>query len=1227
MSQAFKDFVKGIRLRDNDDTGIGDLSASLSASDNGSAYVYQQKLKIWLDNSEREVITNDQTQTITNKTIDADSNTISNLETDNLKAGVLVTDISTASADTELPSALAVKTALEGQNEASEIEYNPASNPETASTDVQGAVDDIGVSLDAHKSATSAHGTTGDVVGTSDSQTLTNKTIDADANSISNIDNADIKAGAAIDRSKIASGTANRVIVNDGSGNLSESTVTQSELEAFAGDIDGKIPTFSSTNDNRLVKTDGTSGDAIQESGISIDDSDNMTGIASAVVGTIDINGSSVSTTAANLVLSGSNGLVTTSGRAEITNSLSLGQEDSNITGDDADVVATGSSFIKLQQATLNSISGAQNVADGQVLILSNNTGGAVTIKNDNAASAAARRILTGTGSNLTLEDDASILLAYDSDVSRWRIVGGSGSGSGGSGEAIQSEVSQASHGFSALDAIYHNGTSWVAAQADDEATVATHVVSSVLDVNTFTATQAGIITVSSHGLTLGSTYYTSESSAGDITATEPAAGAGNFSNPVLIPITTDDLIVLNHRAKPVDTQDALVDLTDVNTSSLVEGEVLAYDELASEWVNTKISGSINYIKNSSFEANVNGWSTYADAAANKPVDGQDGSPNVTFTRTTTASEVLRGTASGKFSKDAANRQGEGVAVDAEVFGNADLSSVMYCKFDYDASAANYADGDLRVYIISSEDAFVSDYNVIEPANVELQGGKGTHFCTFQSDASDVDYRVCLHVASMNTAAYDVFIKDVKVGPLSDISQPTSAAISDMKSWTPNISGGGSLAFTTEFAKYHREGQFAFFQLNIEVTSGGSGTSPVLVDISDVGIIDSDAFESTSSVQRVISGGSFRNENQTGPEERLAVGLRHVESDGGQYLRIFPNVGSGNNLSATVDVDGGDISTGDEINIWFKVPIKGWSSGGDTDVAVVDASRPVFASAYLSGNQTVSSGSTDDVEFDTTLEDTHASFNTSTYTYTFPVSGIYEIEVDMRLVVAGTANSNNLSYVKNGSTTIHTVRQPAKSDVSQFQQNSSYKGSFNKGDTLKFTMQNGTTGGDTTISAGDTITKVYINKISNPSNVISPDEKVFMRATKASNQVLTDDTETLVTWDNPATGDDSHGSFSSNQFTANTTGRFNVKAQFITGSSTWTSGDFVSIRIYKNSTLYTEFQHRVAATFTNFIMVSVDDEVNLNKGETVEIRARIDRGADTAILGSSTSNIFNVKKL
>lgn len=48
-------------------------------------------------------------QTLTNKTIDADNNTVTNLEVDNLKAGVLNTDLTGATSDTQVPSSKATK--------------------------------------------------------------------------------------------------------------------------------------------------------------------------------------------------------------------------------------------------------------------------------------------------------------------------------------------------------------------------------------------------------------------------------------------------------------------------------------------------------------------------------------------------------------------------------------------------------------------------------------------------------------------------------------------------------------------------------------------------------------------------------------------------------------------------------------------------------------------------------------------------------------------------------------------------------------------------------------------------------------------------------------------------------------------------------------------------------------------------------------------------------------
>jgi parallel beta-helix repeat protein len=56
-----------------------------------------------------DVVGTSDSQTLTNKTIDVDNNTVSNIETDNFKTGVMVTDLDDASANTELAGALAVR--------------------------------------------------------------------------------------------------------------------------------------------------------------------------------------------------------------------------------------------------------------------------------------------------------------------------------------------------------------------------------------------------------------------------------------------------------------------------------------------------------------------------------------------------------------------------------------------------------------------------------------------------------------------------------------------------------------------------------------------------------------------------------------------------------------------------------------------------------------------------------------------------------------------------------------------------------------------------------------------------------------------------------------------------------------------------------------------------------------------------------------------------------------
>jgi trimeric autotransporter adhesin len=92
---------------------------------------------------------------------------------------------------------------------------------------------------------------TGAVVGTSDTQTLTNKTIDSDNNTITNIANANIKTGAGIDATKLA----------DGSVTSTEFQYIGTVTSNVQDQIDGKQPNLPTQtgNSGKYLKTDGTS--------------------------------------------------------------------------------------------------------------------------------------------------------------------------------------------------------------------------------------------------------------------------------------------------------------------------------------------------------------------------------------------------------------------------------------------------------------------------------------------------------------------------------------------------------------------------------------------------------------------------------------------------------------------------------------------------------------------------------------------------------------------------------------------------------------------------------------------------------------------------------------------------------------------------------------------------------------------------------------------------------
>lgn len=613
--------------------------------------------------------------------------------------------------------------------------------------------------------------------------------------------------------------------------------------------------------------------------------------------------------------------------------------------------------------------------------------------------------------------------------------------------------------------------------------------------------------------------------------------------------------------------------------------------------VGTGAGGGKNYIDNGEAETDTAGWATYADAAADTPVDGTGGSPTVTFTRTTTASEVLRGTGSFKLAKDAADRQGEGASYDfPDSIENADQASVIRISFDYSTSA-NYADGDMRVYVYD-----ITNSQVIEPVATEILAGTGEYVGYFQSSSDGTSYRLIFHVASTNATAYDVFVDTVKVsapagaGNVSesigargeDATGTLNASFNDI-SWTQDYDTNNAFDGTTftapESGYYDVSGQV--FVTAATVAAGNVQDVRCLVNGGEV-----------ANHQHVYQGTSTANTSV----EFTWLGLYLNKGDA---VKI-----QGANNATTPSY----VSSTTQAFVVFR------KSAGLPESS---EARVVAARYTHTAGQSVASGTPDVIDYETADFDTHAAVTTGgSWVYTAPVSGKYRVSAAFRFASASFSinNEQQIRIYKNGalqSAEVYRFEATASDNPTSMSINDIVD--LSKGDTIDVRVLQ-SEGANRSLSTASSDNYIAVERISGPSQIAA--NEVIAARLNGTNQSVATATDTDMDFASSSFDTHGAGSTGSDNYTLPASGKYLVKAQISWSANATGTRE---IKIVQDGTDRYIFNEDARASGEHDMIIS--GLIDGNKGDVITIELRQTSGGNLSLVSDSSQNNFNIHRL
>jgi len=450
------------------------------------------------------------------------------------------------------------------------------------------------------------------------------------------------------------------------------------------------------------------------------------------------------------------------------------------------------------------------------------------------------------------------------------------------------------------------------------------------------------------------------------------------------------------------------------------DGKLYVLDDTGAETQVGSGAGGINFFSdNPDAESSISPFAAYADAAASSPVDMDGGAPTVTITRNTTTPR--RGNADFLITKDAANRQGEGVSRSFTI-ANADKYQMHQLIFEYLPSSA-YVDDDVRLYIYD-----VTNATLIEPIGRDLKATSlgGKHYAYFQATDS-TSYRYGFHIASTNASAYTINFDTIAIGP-NQLAK--GAFVSDWVAYTPT---GSHVTNATYTGFYRRVGDTLELRARVVYAGATNAATELTFNLPTGLTIDTAKLNSTSNTDSVLGLAAIQdvsvNDYQGVVSYNSTTSLKvRILVEGAAVASTNTNFTSASPFT---------IASGDRIQIQaWGIPIVGWASS--INVANETSNKTIAFKARLSANQNIATGSLAKITFDTVTGTTMGcfnkggAFNTSTTRFECPESGTYFFNFVLLPNSNNTAASAYTSQLRKNGTSVKNFRMWADETTSQW---------------------------------------------------------------------------------------------------------------------------------------------------------------------------------------------------